>query len=270
MSAAGRHLRALSSTLTQLLLAPGRPLAAWLEQLARLQIVDRGVGLGAQAFTALLPLLIVYSAVVPAADTHSFADNLIARLKLSGATAESVRQAIAPSSTVAHGLTALGLLLLIVSALSLARALQRVYEVAYGLPAAGIRGTPWHLLWIALIPAYLTLRPLVISAGGGWWHLTGSLLLGALGWLLTPYVLLGRRIGWQALVPGAVSAAIGMTGLSLASAVYLPHSMSSSAEQYGTIGVAFAMLSWLVAAGFVLIGSVAAGVVARERLGIGL
>lgn len=255
----------LSGTL-RLLLAPGKPLAAWLERLAKLQIVDRGVGLGAQAFTALIPLLIVYSAVVPVADAHSFADRIISKLKLTGVAAESVRRAVAPSSTVAHGLTVLGFALLIGSTLSLARALQRMYELAYGLPAIGIRGTPWHLLWIALIPAYIALRPIIASLGGEWWQLLCSLLLGALAWLLTPYVLLARRLNWRLLLPGAAIAAVAMTALSIVSLIYLPHSMASSAEQYGTIGVAFAMFSWLVAAGFVQVGCAAAGAVAIERM----
>jgi membrane protein len=248
----------------RVLLTPGKPIAAWLEQIAKLQIVDRGVGLGAQAFTALIPLLIVYSAIAPASDARSAGDQLIASLKLSGSAAASVRQAVAPPQTVAHELTILGFVLLIGSTLSFARALQRMYEIAYGLRAAGIRGTPWHLLWIALIPIYVTVRPLVDSLGGPWWHLPGSLLLGLVAWLATPYLLLGRRVSWRRLLPVGALAAIGMSALGFASVIYLPHSISYSASRYGTIGIAFAILSWLVAAGFVLVGSAAAGVVALD------
>jgi membrane protein len=250
----------------QVLLAPGKPIAAWLERLAGMQFVDRSVGVGAQAFAALIPLLIVYSAVVPIADARSFAQRLIDKLKLTGAAAESVRQAIAPSGTVAEGVSALGFLLLIVSALSFARALQRMYESAYRLPASGIRGTPWHLLWIALIPAYLSLRPVVASLSGGIWHAIGSLLLALGAWLLTPYILLGRRLSWRQLAPVALITAAGMTGVSIASLIYLPHSLSASARNFGTIGVAFAILGWLVSAGFVLGGSAAAGAIVLEQL----
>lgn len=248
----------------RVLLAPGKPIADWLERLAKLQIVDRGVGLGAQAFTALIPLLIVYSAVAPVTDAHSFADRLIASLKLSGQAAANVHQAVAPPGTVAGELTAIGFILLIGSTLSFARALQRMYEITYELPSAGIRGTPWHLLWIATIPLYVTVRPLVASLGGPWWHVPGSLLLGALVWLATPYILLARRVDWRRLLPGAVTATFAMTGLSIASLIYLPHSISYSASRYGTIGLAFALLSWLVAGGFALIGSTAAGAVALD------
>jgi membrane protein len=251
-------------SLKRLLLAPPKLLSAWLERLAALQAVDRGVALGALAFSALFPLLIVYSAVVPVADARDFAQQIINRLKLSGAAAQSAREVFAPSSTVAHSITVIGFVLVVASGLSLARALQRLYELAYKLPAAGIRGTPWHLLWILLIPLYVSVRPLVAGLAGGWWHVVGSLLLGAVTWLLTPYVLLGRRMAWQRLLPGAALASLGMTALAGFSLVYLPHSITSSAQQFGTIGVAFALLSWLVLGGFVLVGAAAGGSVALQ------
>jgi membrane protein len=259
-TAAMRHGRSSARKgLERLLLAPSGPLAAWLERLTALQAVDRAVALGALAFSALFPLLIVYSAVVPLADAHDFAQQIVSRLKLSGAAAQSAREVFAPSSAVAHSVTVLGFVLVVASALSLARALQRLYELAYGLPAAGIRGTPWHLLWIVLIPVYASTRPLVAGLAGGWWHVAGSLLLGAMTWLVTPYVLLGRRMAWRRLLPGAALAALGMTTLAGFSLVYLPHSIASSARQFGAIGVAFALLSWLVLAGFVLVGAAAGG-----------
>ncbi|MGH2853627.1 MAG: YhjD/YihY/BrkB family envelope integrity protein [Solirubrobacteraceae bacterium] len=256
----GRRVRSsVRKGLERLLVAPSGPLAAWLERLAALQAVDRAVALGALAFSALFPLLIVYSAVVPLADAHDFAQQVINRMKLTGAAAQSAREVFAPSSAVTQSITIIGFVLVVASALSLARALQRLYELAYRLPAAGIRGTPWHLLWIVLIPVYASVRPLVAGIAGGWWHIAGSLLLGAVAWLLTPYVLLGRRMAWRRLLPGAVIAAVGMTALAGFSLVYLPHSIASSAQQFGAIGVAFALLSWLVLAGFVLVGSAAGG-----------
>lgn len=248
------------------LFAPGKPIAAWLERLASMQFVDRSVGIGAQAFTTLIPLLIVYSAVVPLADARSFSDRLVHYLKLTGAAAETVHQAIAPPTTVAEGVSAFGFLLLVASALAFARALQRMYETAYRLSPMGIRGTPWHLLWLALIPAYLTLRPVVSSLSGGFWRVLGSMALAAVAWLITPYVLLGKRMSGRRLLPGALFTAAGMTALGVATLIYLPHSLTASARNFGTIGIAFAILSWLVGGGFVVAGCAAAGAVALERL----
>jgi membrane protein len=250
----------------RLLSAPAGPIAAWLERLVALQAVDRGVALGAQAFSALIPLTIVYGAVVPFVDAHNFADRLVQRMHLRGAAAQSVREAVAPSAAVANSVTVISFVLVVFSVLSLARALQRLYELSYELPSVGVRGTPWHLLWIATLPVYLSLRPLVAGIASGWWHAVGSVLLAALVWLATPYILLGRRMHWRRLLPGALLTGLAMTTLSVASVIYLPHSVTSSSSRFGTIGVAFALLSWLVVAGFVLVGSAAAGAVALKWL----
>jgi membrane protein len=238
----------------------------WLEHLVAVQAVDRAVALGAQAFGALIPLLIVYASVAPGLDGRDFASTIIERLGLHGAPAQSLREAIAPPGGVAASVSVIGVLLVIVSMLALARALQRLYELSYGLYSAGIRGTPWHLVWVAMIPVYFTVRPAVAEIVAGWWHVAGSLLLGAIAWLATPYVLLGRRVSWQRLLPAAIMTSVGMTVLGGAALIYLPHSVTVAAQRYGTLGVAFSLLSWLVLTGFVLVGAVSAGAVALARV----
>lgn len=248
------------------LLAPTNPLGKWLERLVSIQMVDRSVALGALAFGALIPLLLVYGSIAPRTDAHDFGSTLVERFGLKGAAAEAVHQAVAPPGGATVSVSLLGVVLVIVSTLSLARALQRLYELSYKLPSAGIRGTPWHLLWVALLPVYFTVRPLVASIASGWWHVAGSLLLAAIAWLATPYILLGRRITWQYLLPGAVLTALAMTALGGVALIYLPHSVTVAARRYGTLGVAFSLLSWLVLTGFVLVGSAAAGAVVLEEV----
>jgi hypothetical protein len=54
------------------------------------------------------------------------------------------------------------------SALSFARALQRLYEAAFRLPSlGGVRGTPSAVLWVALIPAALTVGQVIDALFSG-------------------------------------------------------------------------------------------------------
>ena len=92
-----------------------------------------------------------------------------------------------------------------------------------------------------------------------------ALMLAAAAWTATPYVLLGRRLHWRLLLPGGLLTAAAMSALAVASIVYMPHSVGSSASRYGVIGVAFALLSWLVGCGFVLVATAAAGAVLVRR-----
>jgi membrane protein len=58
-----------------------------------------------------------------------------------------------------------------------------------------------------------------------------------------------------------------MTALSVGSVIWMPRTVSSSAEQFGAIGVAFSLLTWLVGGGLVLVVATAGGAVIDERLG---
>ncbi|MGB2710427.1 MAG: YhjD/YihY/BrkB family envelope integrity protein [Conexibacter sp.] len=241
---------------------------ASLERLVAVQFVDRAVALGSLGFTALVPLLVISAAFVPGTD--GLANTLIERFHLSGSTADLVRQVFAQPDDVRQSLSWLGLVLLIASALSFTRALQRVYEHAWQLPARGWRGTRAGLVWLGGIVVWTTIfatarRWLLDVTGSG-----GALvvLLGgnALLWLWTPWTLLAQRIAWLQLLPTALLTAIAMSGWSIGSAIYMPTAIEDSAAHYGTIGVAIALVSWLVAAGFVLVACAAVGAVLGKEL----
>ena len=224
------------------------------------------MALAAQAFTALVPLLIVYTAVVPRPQGRDFADSLVENFELTGAAAATVQETFASAASVEESVTGVGILLTVVSATSLTRGMQRLYEGAYELPARGMRGTWSGLAWLGLVAVFLVFRPLFADMfEGPAARVTVSLVLAAVLWTMTPYVLLGRQLSWTQVVPGGALAAIGMTALGVSSAIWLPRTITSSAEQYGPIGVALALLSWLVVAAFVLVGSATGGAVVADR-----
>jgi membrane protein len=236
----------------------------WIGRFIAIQGVDRAMAIGAQAYTALIPLLIVYAALLP--NSTSFADALIDRFALTGSSAESVRQAFAASGTVESSVTALGALLLIISALSFTRGMQRLYEGAYGLPTRGMRNTKWGLVWLAVISVVSAVRPHLLGALSGQAEIVGSLALSGVLWLVTPYLLLGRRMRWQRLAPVAVLSTIGMTGVGIWSVIWMPHTISSSAQQFGMIGIGFALLAWLVSIAGVLVVATTGGAMVADRL----
>ncbi len=93
-----------------------------------------------------------------------------------------------------------------------------------------------------------------------------ALALSIAFWTATPTVLTGRRISTTTALPAGLIAALAMTALGAASALWLPHSVTSSAAQYGVIGVAFAFVSWLVGAGLTLAASTVSGAVIAEAI----
>jgi membrane protein len=252
--------------LQRLIGAPLRFVRDWLESFVALQGFDRAVALAGQAFTALIPLLIVYGAVMSNRSGRDFADQIINAFELKGAAASQIRQAFAPPTSIENSVSIFGIFLLIFSALAFTRALQRLYQLAWDQTSLGVRAAKWGLSWLGIIILWISVRPVLLGWSHGMPRILLSIGLSGLVWLVTPYVLLGRRISWQRLAPTALLTGFGMTVLALCSAIWMPHSVATSAAQFGTIGVAFALLSWLVGYGVVLVVAASGGAVIEERL----
>jgi membrane protein len=230
----------------------------WIQRFFQVQGFDRAMAIGAYAYSALIPAVIVYSATV--SNEKSFANTLIDKFELTGSAADAVRDAFGSSSTVQSSVTWFGVLLLIIAALSFARAMQRLYENAFGLPPLSMRNTNWALLWLLILFVVAAIRP-VIDRG----PVTG-LILSAAVWLATPYLLLGRRVHWSRLIGVSLLSAIGMSGVGVYTVIYMPHAISDSAEQYGVFGIGFALLSWLFVSACVLVAAATGGAMITERI----
>jgi membrane protein len=214
----------------------------------------------------LIPLLIVYVSLMPRSSNEDFADVMIREFELRGATAASFKRAFASPSDVESGVTAVGVTLLVVSALSFTRGMQRLYEGVYDLAKLGVRNTPRALLWLLVVTVFVSLRPIVLEPLHGWVNAAVTLALSTLMWLVTPYLLLGHRVSVKRLLPGALMTALGMAGVGVWSVIWMPHTLANSASQFGLIGIGFALLTWLVAIGVVLVVATTGGALISDRM----
>ena len=237
----------------------------WIQRFVALQGIDRAMAIAAQAYSAFLPLLIVYASLLPRSDNKTFADALIKRFELTGSAADSVQLAFAPTGAVESGVTVLGIVLLLVSTLAFTRGLQRLYEGAFDLPTLGVRNTLRALLWLSIVTAVVTLRPVLSEPLDGWLLTVSGIATGTVTWLLTPYLLLGRRVRPLRLLPGALLTSIGMAGVGVWSVIWMPHTLATSAAQFGIIGIGFAMLTWFVAVSAVVVVTTCGGATIADR-----
>ena len=84
-------------------------------------------------------------------------------------------------------------------------------------------------------------------------------------WLWAMKVLPNRDVGWKALVPGAVFGAVGFEILKAVGSIYVPRLVASSQALYGTLGIVFATLAWLLFFGRLLVYANALNVVRWEE-----
>jgi uncharacterized BrkB/YihY/UPF0761 family membrane protein len=102
--------------------------------------------LGAQTFTSLIPFTVVASAVGPG--DSDLADTIVERFGLEGNSARSVHQLFASAGETQSAVTWISIVILVLSALSFTRALQRLFQRAYA-PGATVSGLLGALLGVA-------------------------------------------------------------------------------------------------------------------------
>ncbi|MFL6078740.1 MAG: YhjD/YihY/BrkB family envelope integrity protein [Ornithinibacter sp.] len=225
------------------------------------QGIDRAMVIASQAFTALIPLVILTSAILPTDNHGSIADAIVRKFALTGDSANAVQTVFAPSGEASIGV--LSVVLLLLSGISLSRRMQRMYLEAWELPRApGVRASFYaavalgalmlELLLLSFIRSLLREIPFDWAAG-----LTGSLFSSVVVWTSIPWLLLNRRVAWQRLLPAGLLAGGLSTVWGYATTVYMPRLMASYSERYGLFGVTVALVGWLLCISFIIVASTA-------------
>jgi membrane protein len=226
-----------------------------------LQGIDRATAIAAQAFTALIPLLLVVSALSPSDSRNLVSDTIIEKFELRGGAASAVRQLFDTPGETTVG--ALSLVLLVFSGVSLTRRLQRTYQQAWQLPPVpGIRASVNAAVGLGALVVEIVLMSLVHSLVErlpfGW--TTGGLvavLASVVLWTSVPWLLLDRRVRWRRLLPGGVLTAVCASIYGVATTIYMPPLMATNSERYGLFGVTLSLIGWLLCIALVVVAATA-------------
>ena len=241
------------------------PLRRLLSELSRIELMDRSLALGAQALLALIPMLMVLGAFMPEAWVQGVMQQMRDVIGLREDVMEPLRQAALTEQAYQAETGIAGLLVSLLSASSFSRALQRMYARAWELPGdRGVRALRSSLLWIlgwlvVLQVTALLLRSMTGVASTGLLRSVVQLAANTLLWWWTSRLLLGARVPWRNLLPGAVLTAVLMLALTRLSGVFMPAVTRSNLDQFGPLGVVFAVGSWLVVFGGVLVVATVVG-----------
>jgi membrane protein len=225
--------------------------------------IDRSIALASSAFTAIIPLSVLLGAVLPRVGEEDTAERLIDNLDLSGAGAEAVRQAFAPAEGTETSIGIMGALLLVITVLAFSRAVQRLVERTWELPALSVRNTRGGLEWIAGMVLFVALGgALTALFDGPVFALVGTavaLAEGVVFLIWSGWVLSAKRVVWRRLLPFALLAAAGLGTYGVVSDLWLPQLFNTYTERYGVIGATFALISWLFGAMVILVVASAIG-----------
>lgn len=251
----------------------------WLD--AVLCVTDRFAAIGGgplsssialATFVSLFPLLLVMIAVVGflSSSDSAFATRLISDLGLEGNAATTVRDALETAEGSRRAASIVGFVGLLWSGLGVVGALQTALNSVWQVRGRGMLDKAVGLGWLAgagaLFLGTAALGPVLSLAPGPVKPLT--ILLGLLLTTLLftwTYTSLGNvRVGWRAHVAGALLVATGFEVLKAVGAVYVPRAVASSSALYGSLGVVFAVLAWLLLYGRLIVYGAVVNVLRHE------
>ena len=227
-----------------------------------IDVVHQALVFAALAFLLVVPILISVSALVPLGAGGGVAAGFAHRFGLTDEATQDLQRLFPARTTVQGTSTWGGALLSAVCAVSWPLTLQKGYERVWALPRAGIRELWRPVTWVLTVVSILAVTALLhaVSSGVG---LAAVVLLGVpalLAWSWwTQHFLLGGRVAWRHLLLGAVATTLGLIGLAVLAGLLLSASIVDHHDEYGPIGVVFAMMSWLIALSVVMLGGALLG-----------
>jgi membrane protein len=237
-------------------------------RILEVDLVSQAMILGALAFTALIPVLITVAALLPLGTSDGTSVAIAHRLGLSSDATYAVQQLFPTKAAVRGATTFAGAALTIVSAFSWPRALQRGYELAWGLPSLGWRSVWRPLVWLGTLLVIGGLAGASAPLTTGWVKTLLLVVLGlpvAIGWAWwTQHLLLGGRLGWRLALPGAVLIGTGLVVLRVFAGLYLSTSITYHFRVYGPLGIVFVLWTWFLALSVVLLGGGVVGAALHE------
>ena len=225
--------------------------AAVVRRFFALELLDRSFGLAAQAFVALLPLVIVLVSVLIGSPEEVIASNVSDRFGLD-APARTAMQLLFQAPATVKSISWLAILMSFLSAFALSRRLSRVYASIVEQPPLQRhqlwRGMVWILVQVSLFVAASELR--AVRRNGGLLVALLSIIVLLLVWFAADVAslrLLVPSVPRAVLIPSAIVCGIGRIGLAGWAAFYMPTALSNQATQYGPIGVTFAFFTFILA-----------------------
>ena len=227
--------------------------------------IDRSLVLASQAFTALIPLLILASTLAPTDQANVISRTIVRKFGLTGDSAAAVEQLFHTPESGTGTLSVFSALLLVFSGVSFTRRLQGMYLDAWDREKPGIRGGLLAALGlVALLAEVLVLYGIRAAASTLPldWLLTVPLAAatGLVLWTSIPYLLMNRQVHWRRLLSGGAVSAVATAAYGVATTVYMPGLVSRYTNEFGLFGITIAIIGWLLVIALVLVASASVGV----------
>lgn len=250
--------------------ALGRLLTRTLTGLVRIEPFDRAMTLAAQAFTSVLPVIILIAVLRPRRP-DDLGSMIAEQFNLPPSTQETLLESLPEAAEASASFGLFGALVVLLSATSFSRALERMYARVWDVSRPGLHGA-WRWL-AALLAVVVALAIIRFTRGvlGGLpyhvlWQAAATAVVWGVVWTLVPWLLLKGQVALRLMAAGGIPTGMALALAGLSGSIYLPIALQAGARQFGALGIAFTYIGWLfVVSMIVVVGAVLGHAAARDE-----
>jgi nitrogen fixation-related uncharacterized protein len=212
---------------------------------------SRNSGCAATIYSSLsvLPAALVFVAYFHPSqgDANLFAQRLVAHVKLTGTTATLVAGTFGTASANALAATLTVVVTFLLWGIGIGQIYQDVYARAWRIEVGSLADQGLFALFFFLVSGAIAIA--LVSAASlrahGWLvALPAWLIASTAFWLLIPSLLLHRKIGLRALLPGALLASIVLGGTIATSPLFLAAPLNANGKAFGSFGVVLTVIGY--------------------------
>ena len=213
---------------------------------------SRNSGCAATVYSSLsvLPAALVAIAYFHPSQSNAniFAQRLVTHLKLTGSTATLVEGTFGTTSSNALAATVVVVITALIWGIGIGQIYQDVYARAWGIEVGSIADQGLFALFFFLVTGAIALAAIsaVQFSGAGFLLLVPAWLIASTAfWLLVPRLLLHRKIGLRALLPGALIASVVLGGAVATSPLFLAAPLNQNGKWFGSFGVVLTTIGYV-------------------------
>ena len=212
---------------------------------------NSGCAISLYSSLSVLPAALIFVAAFysPGGSVNTFAQHLVNHLNLTGSTATLVEGTFGTASSNALAASVTVIVSFLLWGIGIGQLYQDVYARAWQVKVGSAADQGLYAVFFFVFAGALALVIVAQSElgdTGRWAVLVPAWLLGSLAfWLGVPHLLLHRRVGMRALLPGALLATLVLGGTAATSPLFLPATLTANGKAFGSFGIVLTVIGYL-------------------------
>lgn len=211
---------------------------------------NSGCAVTIYASLSVLPAALVFIAAAHPfqSDVNVFAQHVVTHLKLTGSTATLVQNTFGSTSSNSLAATLAVAVSFLLWGIGIGQIYQDVYARAWGIEVGSLADQGLFALFFFILAAAFAAQVLLAErfSDTGWLVLVPAWLAAStVFWLFVPSLLLHRKIGLRALLPGALLASVVVGGTIATSPLFLAATMNQNGKAFGSFGVVLTLIGYV-------------------------